>query len=335
MNFTNTPPDWTAEGTEPSSSFKSVGFFAGFKPPAAYFNWFWTKVSKCLQELQKVSAGQTQYSGTTAKGEIFNDYTNNNANGVYSHASGFHTKANDYQFATGRYNSKATAPTSATDTTGSLFIVGCGTSTATANALRISTDGKCYGSQSFCASGAGLSELYEWQDGNLNNEDRRGLFITLDGDKIRIATPQDDYVLGVIDPCPFIVGDVQSEAWKDMYLKDVFGERLTETVNVPETIDKETGQTIPAHTETHFIINPNYDPKKAYISRDKRSEFTAITSKGKVVMIDDGTCKVNKYCTVGKNGVATASENNYAVRVLERIDDTHIRVYIDSVFVVA
>ena len=55
-------------------------------------------------------------------------------------------------------------------------------------------------------------------------------------------------------------------------------------------------------------------------------------TKGKVVLIDDGTCQVNGYCTVGQGGKATASDTNYKVRVLKRIDDTHIQVYIDSVF---
>ena len=390
-NFTNTPPDWKANGVEPPESLKTTGFVAGYKPPASYFNWFWTKVSKCISELQSFvnqSAGK-KVNLTDESGEVFNDYANNvatglyshaeggsttasgshshaegkdtiasgdcshaegedtiassdcshaegcltTAKGTYSHAGGMGTIANDYQTCVGRYNVENAGATGLTDTTGSIFMVGVGHPSLRRNALRISTEGKCYGTSSFMASGAGLSELYEWEDGNPNNEDRRGLFITLDGGKIRVATPQDSYILGVIDPCPFMVGDVQSEEWKNMFLKDIFGEKLTETVEVPETVDETTGRTIPAHTETSYIINPDYDPARGYTSRDERAEFTAITSKGKVVMIDDGTCKVNKYCTVGENGVATSSDNNYAVRVLERIDSTHIRVYIDSVFV--
>ena len=184
----------------------------------------------------------------------------------------------------------------------------------------------------FSGSGAGVAELYEWQDGNPENEDRRGLFVTLDGEKIKVASPDDEYILGAIDPCPYVVGDVQSEIWKDMYLKDVFGEKIVETVEVEETTDEKTGQVIPAHTEKRWVLNPEYDPTQKYISRDERSEFVAITSKGKVVLIDDGTCQVNGFCTVGQDGKATASDTNYKVRVLKRVDDTHIQVYIDSVF---
>lgn len=52
MKFDKTVPDWEAQGAEPPSSLKTSGFSAGYKPPAAYFNWFWSKVSACLKELQ-------------------------------------------------------------------------------------------------------------------------------------------------------------------------------------------------------------------------------------------------------------------------------------------
>ena len=51
-SFTNSSPNWNKTGTEPPASMKSQGFKAGYKPPAGFFNWFWTKVSKCITELQ-------------------------------------------------------------------------------------------------------------------------------------------------------------------------------------------------------------------------------------------------------------------------------------------
>ncbi len=56
-DFTNSPPDWTALGVEPKESVKATGFFAGYKPPAAYFNWFWTKTSNCFREIQEKIRG--------------------------------------------------------------------------------------------------------------------------------------------------------------------------------------------------------------------------------------------------------------------------------------
>ena len=280
------------------------------------------------------SYSHAEGNGTTASGDYSHaEGYDTTASGSYSHAGGYCTIAKDYQLVHGRYNKSSSGPDSDTSMTGDIFIIGNGTSgTATGNALRTTTAGKTYGLDSFSGSGAGVAELFEWQDGNPNAEDRRGLFVTLDGEKIKIASPDDSYILGAIDPCPYVVGDVQSEIWKDMYLKDVFGQKLIETVEVEETTG-EDGSIIPAHTEKRWILNPEYDSKQTYISRDDRKEFDAITSKGKVVMLDDGTCQVNGYCTVGEGGKATASDTNYSVRVLKRIDDTHILVYIDSVFI--
>lgn len=185
----------------------------------------------------------------------------------------------------------------------------------------------------YITASAGITEMYEWTDGNTNDEDRRGLFITLDGDKIRVANENDNYILGVIDPNPSLIGDAAGLEWKDKYLKDVFGSYIYEEVEVPATYDKEGNVLAEATTRRQKVLNPEYDEMQEYVSRTDRKEFAAITSKGKVVMIDDGTCIINGYATVGANGQATYSSNNYAVRVLERIDDTHIKVLIDSVFV--
>lgn len=51
MNFENNVPEWRAKGTEPPESLKEKGFEVGQKPPAAYFNWFWNRVSACLTEI--------------------------------------------------------------------------------------------------------------------------------------------------------------------------------------------------------------------------------------------------------------------------------------------
>ena len=211
------------------------------------------------------------------------------------------------------------------DTTGSLFTIGNGTDEdARTNVFRASASGRCYGSQAFGSSGADYAEYFEWLDGNPDNEDRRGKFVTLDGEYIRVATSEDDYILGVISATPSIVGDVHSEAWKDMYKRDVFGERITETVTVPETVDKKTKKTIPEHTETRWILNPEYDSSKGYLSRDERQEWAAVGLMGKLIVTDDGSCQVNGYCSVSSNGTATASDSGY--RVMKRIDDTHIKI---------
>lgn len=253
---------------------------------------------------------------------------NTTANGISALAYGYQTTANAYQSVFGRYNSNASAPTSTSDSTGSLFVVGNGTMNYTSNAFRISANGICYGRQAFASSGADYAEYFEWIDGNPENEDRRGLFVTLDGEKIRIANANDDYILGIVSATPSVCGDIQSETWKDMYVKDVFGNGITETITIPETVDEETGQVIPAHPETQFVINPDYDPEMKYISREDRKEWAAIGLIGKLIVIDDGTCQINGYCKVADNGTATVSTEKTAYRVLNRIDENHIKIFI-------
>lgn len=58
MNFENTPPQWDAKGSEPTTELKTKGFMAGYKPPAAYFNWLFNRLTACVKELQ------TKLSGT-------------------------------------------------------------------------------------------------------------------------------------------------------------------------------------------------------------------------------------------------------------------------------
>lgn len=53
MDFENKIPEWKNEGTEPTEKLET-GFTATYKPPAAFFNWFWNRVTKCINELQSV-----------------------------------------------------------------------------------------------------------------------------------------------------------------------------------------------------------------------------------------------------------------------------------------
>jgi hypothetical protein len=54
MSFKKVVPEWNAQGVEPPASLKNTGFEAGYKPPAAFFNWFWHGVSEALSELQSM-----------------------------------------------------------------------------------------------------------------------------------------------------------------------------------------------------------------------------------------------------------------------------------------
>ena len=163
-------------------------------------------------------------------------------------------------------------------------------------------------------SGADYAEIYEWEDTNSNGEDRRGLFVTLNGTKIKKAKGTDEYVLGIISSDPAVIGDCP-DGWHNMYLKDVFGKIL-----YYDDVDEEGNVT------SKPLINPDYDPSQHYISRDQRIEKDAVGTHGKLVVVDDGTCVVNGYCWPGTNGIGTNDTVHKAYRVMERLDDTHVRV---------
>ena len=248
------------------------------------------------------------------------------ANGQVSFAAGYGNQAGAFQAVFGKNAvlKEGAASEDEQSADKSLFVIGYGTTTTRANAFRVTGAGKCMGAQSIGSSGADYAEFFEWRDGNKKAEDRRGLFVTLDGDKIRLATAADDYIVGVISANPSVVGDVQSENWHGMYKKDVFGQPLTETVEVPESTDEETGEVVSAHTITRYVVNPDYDPDEEYTSREFRKEWACVGLMGKLVVVDDGTCEVNGYCKAADGGKATKSDTGY--RVMKRIDSTHIQI---------
>ena len=249
------------------------------------------------------------------------------ANGIASHAGGHHTVAGNYQFVTGKYNTAYDgAPSQADQSANStLFIIGNGIQNATSNAFRVTADGQCRGTKAFIGSGADFAEYFEWEDGNPNNEDRRGKFVTLNGEKIKLAN-DGDYILGIVSATGAFIGNSQSEEWQGKYLKDVYGDWLTQTIEVPESTDADTGEVVPAHTVTQYVVNPDFNPSEEYVSREFRKEWSPVGMLGQITLVDDGTCVVNGYCKPSANGVGTSADNGY--RVLSRIDNSHVKVLV-------
>ncbi len=233
------------------------------------------------------------------------------ANGDYSTAIGYGLIANEFNFVVGRYNKTPTGLSNGDSTTGDIFVIGNGRndSTLRANAFRVTAASDVMGTKSYTASGADYAEMFEWADGNHDNEDRRGLFVTLDGEKIRPTSADDDYILGVVSATPSVVADAQTDDWGKKWKTDVFGKRLLD----------ENGA---------WILNENFreEENENYISRLDRKEWAAVGLVGKLIVTDDSTCEVNGYCVPASGGIATKSETGY--RVLSRVDENHIKVLI-------
>lgn len=238
------------------------------------------------------------------------------ASGEGAYSNGYYTNALDYQYVIGHYNNGNTALKTASEgTDGTIFVVGNGTKTARSNAFRVNADGTLRSNGSFGNSGADYAEYKEWLDGNSQQNDRRGLFVTLEGDMIKIAKPG-DFILGVISGSPCLIGNAD-EDWQGKYLKDEYGSKILIDYEYTDADGKKV------KTKT-FAVNPEYDPSLPYIERAKRPEWDAVGMLGFLVVRDDGSCQVNGYCNVGDGGIATLSESGY--RVVQRVSDKLVKI---------
>jgi hypothetical protein len=146
-----------------------------------------------------------------------------------------------------------------------------------------------------------FAEYFEWADGNINNEDRIGILVELDGNKITPANSIRDCI-GAVSATSGFTGGACSLEWHGKYLRDKWGRLQTEQIGdawVP-------------------VLNPNYDPNKTYIPREKRPEWAPIGLVGQVLVRQDGTLKVGGKAGC-KNGIAIDATKGF--RVLQIVDE--------------
>jgi hypothetical protein len=191
-----------------------------------------------------------------------------------------------------------------------------------ANVFRIEGTGKIYSDVGSVTNPADYAEFFEWLDGNPANEDRVGYSVIIEEGtgKIRKATPEDpaDKIVGIVSAVPAIVGDAAWGHWEGMYVKDVWGRVVMETVTYvswlahdgDDIVERPNGKKMkkprfkrvgffredgpdrqpPAGadvTETQIErrkVNPAYDPKKPYENRKGRKEWSEVGTMGKLLM---------------------------------------------------
>lgn len=197
------------------------------------------------------------------------------------------------------------------------FVIGNGHVGSRGNAFKVLFNGQTYSDGAYSGSGADYAEFFEWKDGNISNEDRVGLFVSLDEDKIVKADFSSSYVLGIVSGNPTIIGD-NPMRWKNKYLTDEWGRPIYEDVEVKyiETEVDENGETsrVEKTRIDHVMkINPEWDSSLEYKSRETRPEWSAIGMMGKLLVKQDGTLKAGEFCYPNDNGIATKSESGYYV----------------------
>lgn len=183
--------------------------------------------------------------------------------------------------------------------------IGGGTSEADRKDLfRVDTHGNAYLRGTLTTNSADYAEYFEWKKVP-EVKDTRGLFVTLDKNKIRLANKNDKYILGIISASPGVIGNSYEDEWQRKYELDIFGNKKLD----------EKGQE---------ILVPGYEHNQKYIPRKERAEWALVGLLGQIVAVDDGTCVEGEFCSAGENGIATAASQGYYV--MERLDDNHIKV---------
>jgi hypothetical protein len=135
-------------------------------------------------------------------------------------------------------------------------------------------DGNAFADGTWSGGGADYAEYFEWSDGNPDEEDRRGISVVLDGDKIRPAVDGEDPI-GVISGNPSVVGDAAWNKWSGKYLRDDYGTYIQENYEVVN----DEGETV---VQQRRKLNPAYDPDQEYVNREQRPEWDCVGLMGKL-----------------------------------------------------
>lgn len=143
-----------------------------------------------------------------------------------------------------------------------------------------------------------FAEYFEWYDGNIDNEDRIGYMVQVNGNKIEKANDF-ERCIGVITNTNAVTIASCSFEWHDKYLKDEWSRLILDENNRP-------------------ILNPEFNEEQVYLPREKRKEWAPVGLLGQLLTRQDGTLEVGGFATC-KDGVATKADKGY--RVLKIMSD--------------
>jgi len=286
------------------------------------------------------------------------------AMGRSSFAHGYYTQSNENYTTTFGYATVSTYPygmsigifndiSKGTDgkyTKPAFFCVGNGSSsTYRSNVFRISaSNNQCY-AVAYNTGGADYAEYFEVYDKTIPKTNYKCKFISLIDDKVKIASSNDDYILGVYTTNPSVVGN-NPDYYPKMFKRDENNEIIYEEVNIlkPEfqeiqelknknielneeqkKLDEETLEKDKYKLEKQPVIDECYNNELPHKVRSERDEWIPVGLLGKLLVIDNGTCEVNKYCKVADDGTAIPYNKSTDGdiphwRVIKRYNDTRV-----------
>lgn len=278
-----------------------------------------------------VASGYTAHAegnGTKASGDRAHaEGSGTTASGYTSHAQNCSTVASSWaQTAMGYCNVPYDAGAYGIT---SYLIIGNGTEDARSNAFRVHNDGSVFGKASYQTAGADYAEYFEMLDGDPGDEDLRGYFVTVVGDRIRKAAPGDDYILGIISANPVVLGNSDPDNWHRRFLKDEFGCYIMRPVTerICTGMDEEGNEVYERVSRMSYVLDPEFDESKdpGYMPRADRPEWQPVGMLGQLIVRDDGTCEVDGYCRVTDGGIATRADDP-GWRVIKRVNDHLVKV---------
>lgn len=152
----------------------------------------------------------------------------------------------------------------------------------------------------FFSGSADYAEMFEWDDGNTSNSDRRGFFVSLvNGDKIEVGNSD---VIGVISARPVVVGDANELTWQGKYDTDDFGGLQYDMVD---------GKPLPR-------LSANFNPTQEYIGRRHRKEWAAVGLVGKLYVRSAQALTAGTRCSSNSSGYAVSGSDFRILRVLRQ-----------------
>lgn len=147
---------------------------------------------------------------------------------------------------------------------------------------------------------ADYAEMFEWNDGNTNNADRRGFFVSLtNGNKIVVGNSD---VIGVVSSRPVIIGDAAEISWTGRYERDEFGGILYDVID---------NQKVPRQSS-------NFDPKQRYKPRRARKEWGTIGLLGKLYVRSAQALTAGNKCSANSSGYAVSGNDYRILRVIRQ-----------------
>ena len=185
------------------------------------------------------------------------------------------------------------------------------------NIFRVRGDGEVGADGSISGGGVDYAEYFEWKDGNSSNEDRVGLTVKLDGNKIVLSSDSDNAsdIIGVISGKPAVEGGAADLKWNSKFLVDDFNRYIWEEYTATVWTEVKTNS-IGVKSENHIMyesdripsdvtvpsdakvvsvddkgaklmrrkLNPDYDESKTYVPRRDREEWDAVGLLGQLRM---------------------------------------------------